>query len=147
VLGVALATVAGCGGQPRPATPLDWDGTPKVFLVPGLRSDRVLIGRVQNMSERTLRLAAARLVIRDAGGRALAGSVGFTTTYAHGLWGAFQQPSAVPTAELLRLGRAVMLSPGASVPFYAAWRVRPGARPPLRLDYIDGTLTLPALPS
>jgi hypothetical protein len=101
---------------------------------------------VQNTSLRTLKLTAARLVLRDAQGRRLRASAGFTTTYAHGLFGAFQQPSSLPTAELLRLGRVVELKPGTSAPFYAAWRLPRGVRGDgaVRVDYGMGTLLLPA---
>jgi hypothetical protein len=144
-LTVAAAIGAGCGGgHDALLRPLAWDGKPNVYVPRGLPHDRVLIGRVRNSSSRTLRLSAARLVVRDAGGTRLAGSAAFTATYAHGLFGAFQQPSVTPPAELVRLGRVVTLAPGASAPFYAAWRLVPRVHQPVRLDYAVGALPLPA---
>jgi hypothetical protein len=64
----------------------------------------------------------------------------FTNTYAHGLFGAFQQPSHLPPAELVRLGRVLDLAPGATAPFFAAWRLARGSREPVRVDYGAGTL-------
>jgi hypothetical protein len=145
-LGLAAAAfAAGCGGSHAAAgPPLAWDGKPQVYVPRTLPLDRVLIGRVRNSSSRTLHLSAARLVVRDARGKPLAGSAAFTTTYAHGLFGAFQQPSVIPPKELVRLGRVVTLAPGASAPFYAAWRLAPHVHQPVRLDYTAGALPLPA---
>src|SRR5207247_10023545 len=105
--------------------------------------DRVVIARVRNTGKQTLHLVASDLVIRDADGHALRGSsAGFTNTFAHGLFGAYQQPKPVPPAELLRLGKAVYIPAGASVPFYAAWRLEPGTREPVRIDYGRGSITV-----
>ena len=145
VAAAAVGALAAAGGRGATArlTPLAWDGKPSVYVPHGLPRDRVLIGRVRNSSSRTLQLSAARLVIRDARGKRLAGSAAFTATYAHGLFGAFQQPSRLPPAELVRLGRVVTLAPGAGAPFYAAWRLGPHVQEPLRVDYALGALPLP----
>jgi hypothetical protein len=147
VFGAGIAVASRRGDSAPPVGALGWAGAPpQVFRLPTLPRDRVALGRVQNTSLRTLKLTAARLVVRDARGRRLAASAGFTTSYAHGLFGAFQQPSSLPTAELLRLGKAVELKPGTSAPFYAAWRLPRGARGDgaVRVDYGTGTLVLPA---
>ena len=147
VFAAGIAVAARRSESAPPAGALGWaDAPPQVFRLPALPRDRVAVGRVQNTSLRTLRLTAARLVVRDAHGRRLEASAGFTTSYAHGLFGAFQQPSSLPTAELLRLGRVVELKPGTTAPFYAAWRLPPGAggAREVRVDYGAGTLVLPA---
>ncbi|MDX6702692.1 MAG: hypothetical protein QOF26_2918 [Baekduia sp.] len=143
---IATMAVAGCGGGGAGVRRGDlvWEQPPLEFVPQGLASDRVVVGRVRNDSLRPLRLVAARVVVRDGAGRALRASVGFTTTYAHGLFGAFQQPSALPTEELVRLGRVVELRPGETAPFYAAWRMPAGTRGPVHVDYGAGDLTLPA---
>jgi hypothetical protein len=146
VLAAGITIAARRSESAPPVGALGWaDAPPQVFRLPALPRDRVAVGRVQNTSLRTLRLTAGRLVIRDAQGRRLQASAGFTTTYAHGLFGAFQQPSSLPTAELLRLGRVIELKPGTSAPFYAAWRLPRGARGAreVRVDYGSGTLVLP----
>jgi hypothetical protein len=141
----ALAIVlAGCGGSGsgKPSG-LAWAGRPHVYRSHDLPNDRVVVARVRNVGRATLHLVAAKLVVRDANGRALKGSAGFTTTFAHGLFGAFQQPTPVPPAELVRLGKVIYLPPGASVPFYAAWRLGPGDREPVTVDYGSGRLPVP----
>lgn len=151
---IAAAGVAGCGGGsgaattatgPRAGAGLEWQGTPHVFRSRGLPHDRVVIARVRNAGTTTLHLFAARLRVRDAGGHALRASAGFTTTFAHGLYGVFQQPaSGEPVAEQIRLGKIVYLPPGGSAPFYAAWHMTPAAKEPVRVDYGTGTLAVPA---
>ncbi|MDX6640911.1 MAG: hypothetical protein QOF12_1922 [Solirubrobacteraceae bacterium] len=151
VLGGALALLAGgCGGggshadRPRAATGLTWAGKPQVYRSRGLPRDRVVIARVRNAGSTTLHLVAARLKVRDAHGRALRASAAFSTTFAHGLYGAYQQPAAgEPVAEQIRLGKIIYLAPGASAPFYAAWRLTPGAREPVHVDYGSGSLAIP----
>jgi hypothetical protein len=140
---LALA-VGGCGGTGSTSSDLAWQGKPAVFVTRGLPHDRVVIARVRNTGKGTLHLIAANLRVRDADGHALKGSAGFTNTYAHGLFGAFQQPAHLPVAELLRLGKIVYLPPGASVPFYAAWHLAPGSKEPVHIDYGPGTLAVPA---
>jgi hypothetical protein len=150
VLGGALALLAGgCGGgshanRPPAATGLAWAGKPQVYRSRGLPRDRVVIARVRNAGSTTLHLVAARLRVRDAGGRVLRASAAFSTTFAHGLYGAYQQPAGgEPVAEQIRLGKIIYLAPGASAPFYAAWRLTPGAREPVHVDYGSGSLAIP----
>jgi hypothetical protein len=133
---------AGCGAGTAHG-PLSWSATPQVFRQRDLPSDRILIGQVRNASKRTLRILAATLRIRDVKGRVLESSAGFVANYAHGLFGAFQQPSAQPLRELLRLGRLVILQPGTTSPLFAAWRLPVNAREPVSIDYGNGTLTVP----
>jgi hypothetical protein len=141
----ALAGV-GCGTDDRSGA-LAWVGKPQVVRLRALPHDRVVIARVRNTGKDTLHLVASRLVVRDADGHALKGSsAAFTNTFAHGLFGAYQQPDPVPPAELLRLGKAVYIPAGASVPFYAAWHLAPGTREPVRIDYGIGSITVPAGP-
>jgi hypothetical protein len=146
-LGIAavVVAVAGCGGGDRPdAGRLSWVGKPQVFKARNLPSDRVVIARVRNTGSKTLHLFGSKLKVRDAKGRALDASAGFTTTFAHGLYGALQQPAGgPPAAELIRLGKAIYLPAGGSAPFYAAWRLKAGAKEPVRIDYGTGSLTVP----
>lgn len=141
----ALAVVAGgcSSGHKQPHGALEWDGTPQVFAPRDLPRDRIVLGRVRNASSHTLNLVAARLVVRDAAGKPLRSSAAYTASYAHGLFGAFQQPSQLPQSEVARLGRAIYLTPAHSAPFYAAWRLTPGSREPVRIDYGGGSLSIP----
>lgn len=140
----ACAALAGCGGGGSHATTsLAWDGAPQAFKARGLPRDGIVVGKVRNTTKRTLHFTAASLFVRDAAGRRLRSSAAFTTTYAHGLFGALEQPGYLPQAELRRLGKIVDLPPGQSAPFYAAWRLAAGSRAPVRVDYGSGALTVP----
>jgi hypothetical protein len=145
---VALAALvlslagAGCGARTARG-PLSWSATPQVFQQRDLPSDRILLGQIHNASKRTLRILATTLRIRDAKGHVLESSAGFVASYAHGLFGAFQQPSAQPVRELLRLGRLVILQPGATSPLFAAWRLPANAHEPVSIDYGNGKLAVP----
>jgi hypothetical protein len=143
---IAVAfVVAGCGGGGSHASaPLEWDGAPKAFQPRGLPRDGVVLGKVRNTTKRTLHFEASSLFVRDASGRRLRSSAAFTETYAHGLFGALQQPDHLPQTELRRLGKIIDLPPGDSAPFYAAWRLANGSRTPVRVDYGSGSLAVPA---
>jgi hypothetical protein len=146
----ALAVaIAGCGGSPKPDSGrLSWAGKPSVYRARDLPNDRVVIARVRNTGSKTLHLIGSKLVVRDANGRVLDASASFTTTFAHGLYGALQQPAGgPPPAELIRLGKAIYLPAGGSAPFYAAWRLAAGTKEPVRIDYGTGSLAVPAATS
>ena len=147
LLAAALATivVAGCGGDDKPKEgKLSWLGKPNVFKARNLPNDRVVIARVHNTGSKTLHLIGSKLVVRDANGRALKTTAAFNTTFAHGLYGALQQPpGGPPVGELVRLGKVIYLPAGGSAPFYAAWRLRPGTREPVHIDYGTGSLVVP----
>jgi hypothetical protein len=141
--GAVALGAAGCGGGGDKHEGLAWEGKPNVFISRNLPNDRVVIARVRNTGSRTLHLIAKDVQVRDAGGRVLKASAGFSTTFAHGLFGALQQPDPVPQAELIRLGKVVYIAAGASVPFYAAWRLTPGTKEPVVIDYGPGALAVP----
>jgi hypothetical protein len=137
---VAAAAPAACGGD---APPLAWQGAVRGTTPPTLPTDRVLLARVRNTSDEPVRIDSRTIVVRDAGGRVLAGSVRFSHTFAHGLYGVFQQPGELPPDEVRRLGIAVTVPPTGSAPITVAWRLSPGAREPARLEYERGALALP----
>jgi len=147
VAGLALAAtvaLAACGAGEKKAGQLSWAGKPNVYKAHNLPNDRVVIARVKNTGDKTLHLVGAKLVVRDADGHPLETTAAFNTTFAHGLYGALQQPAGgPPSAELARLGKAIYLPAGGSVPFYAAWRLKPGAKEPVRIDYGTGSLAVP----
>jgi len=160
--GAALAA-AGCGGGgggggggPAPTATtaassptagghgVAWSGKPLVFRARNLPSDRVVIAHVRNAGHHTLQILAADVKVRDAAGHALRSSAGFTNNFAHGLFGAFQQPRRLPPAELLRLGKMILLQAGSTAPFFAAWRVTRHTKLPVHVDLgRGGTLVLP----
>ena len=145
LVAVTALAAAGCGGDAKkPDRQLSWKGRPDVFKARNLPDDRVVIAHVRNTGSKTLHLVAAELKVRDANGHALKASAAFNTTFAHGLYGALEQPAGgPPAAELQRLGKSIYLSAGASAPFYAAWRLKPGTKEPVRIDYGAGSLAVP----
>jgi hypothetical protein len=143
VLAVAVLAAAGCGGQGTADGGLAWDGEPQVFRSKNLPDDRVVIARVRNTGDKTLHLVAADLKVRGADGKPVQATAAFATNFAHGLFGMLQQPNPVPPNELRRLGKVVDIPPDASVPFYAAWRLKAGTREPVRIDWGDGDLDVP----
>jgi hypothetical protein len=145
IVATALALACGgCGGQKRAQAALAWAGKPHVYRAQHLPRDRVVIAQVRNAGTKTLHLVGARLIVRDATGRALAATAAFNTTFAHGLYGALEQPpGGPPVAELARLGKAIYLPAGGSVPFYAAWRLDSRAKEPVRIDWGGGSLAVP----
>jgi hypothetical protein len=144
-IAVIAIVVAGCGGGDKPtAGRLSWLGKPNVYKARNLPNDRVVIAHVRNTGSKTLHLVGSKLVVRDAHGHRLDATAAFTTTFAHGLYGALQQPAGgPPAAELIRLGKTVYIPAGGSAPFYAAWRLHPRTKEPVRIDYGTGSLAVP----
>jgi hypothetical protein len=142
--GVAFA-LGGCGGD-TPRTnrgDLVWSQEPLLFQAIHLPRDRVLIGTVRNRSSQPLNLVANRLTVRDAENHRLRGYAVFTNTFAHGLYGAYQQPNPVPPAELRRLGHVITLGPHQTAPLTVAYRLTAHTHAPLRVDYGRGALSVP----
>ena len=150
---VIAASVLGCGGTASKGRSghsdasgrgVVWAGRPQLFRPRTLPSDRVILGRIRNVGGRTLALHAADVAVRDARGRRIPGATAaFTASYAHGLFGALQQPSRLPLAEEVRLGRLIDLLPGATVPFYVAWHLPAGVREPVTIIVGRSTLSEP----
>jgi hypothetical protein len=143
---VAAIAFAGCGGGDDGGVrqALAWKGTPEVFQPGALRRDRVLVGTLRNASGKGMTLRSAKVVVRDGAGRRLPGAARFTNAYAHGLFGVFQQPSALPDRELARLGYVRELLPDAETPVFVAWRQPPGTTDPVRVELGPATLRVPA---
>jgi hypothetical protein len=141
---IAATALTGCGGGGGAAhQPLAWTQAPQVFRPRDLPRDRVALGHVRNASNHAITVDTRRVVVRDARGHALEATVRFIAAYAHGLFGAFQQPGYLPQGELRRLGIVVELPPGQEEPLSVAFRLRPDSRLPARIDYGRGTLAIP----
>jgi len=150
LLGLGSSACGGSGSRTAAAPPpgsgqgLQWAAAPQVFRPRGLLRDRILLGRIVNDGPRTLELRSSEIVLRDAGGRRIPGATGaFTASYAHGLFGALQQPSVLPPAELARLGRLISLQPATSTPFFAAWHLPARARQPVSVELGGSRLEVP----
>ena len=144
---ILVALLAGCGGgsdaaqQPGEA-PLSWVEPPYVGtpskLIPG---DHVVLGEIRNNSQRRVDVHYSEVRLLEADGDAVAAAVRFTNTPGHGLYPPTREPDSVRPAEDLRIGRAIKLEPGKSVPLVVSWR---GDAKPVTIDYRDGRLAIPA---
>ncbi len=103
---------------------LRFESDPAVLAPALLPDDRIVYGVIQNDSLRKLRASTERFSVRDSDGKRMVGSIRFAAGYAHGLYGAFQQPESDRRGELLRLGIAVVLESGATAPVTISYRVR-----------------------
>jgi hypothetical protein len=136
---VTAAVLAGCGGSSGSPASLAFDGKVQAYKPADLASDRVVVAKVRNRGDAPLKLDTRKIVIRDAAGEPLGASVRFVAAgFAHGLFGAFQQPSSLPPVEVRRLGIAITLPPGKVAPITVAWRLKKGNREPAVLDYGKG---------
>lgn len=147
VAGTATVVAAGGAGDgARPGVPLDWSGTPRVSTVPELPRDRILTGRLKNTSTRDLRLEADAVRLVDADGRPLRSTARFAAAFGHGLYSPRDAPDEVAAAEQARLGTAVVVRRGQSVPVTLSWRLGRQGRPPTEARFGERALKLPGQP-
>lgn len=123
-------------------TVLAWDEEPLSFVLPTLPDDRIAYGTVRNVGLDRVDASAADFEVRDANGERLEASIQFIGAYAHGIYGAFQQPAQTPEFEQQRLGRTVKLEPGQTRPLTVSYRLTDGAELPATVVYA-GTDALP----
>jgi hypothetical protein len=146
---VAAALIAaGCGssgeGASGDAGPLGWKGEPVLTVADNLPDDRILVGTVRNVSIREeLKLDATTVVVRDAAGKRLEAFALFSHTYAHGLYGQAEAPDGPLGEDRERLGYVRTVKPGEEAPVTVAYRLTKATRPPLRIDYGPGELSVP----
>jgi hypothetical protein len=147
VLVAALAAVAplACGGDGSEGTgALVWVKQPTLVKQETLPRDRVLVGMVRNDSLRRITLKATGVRALDGDGNALEGNATFIRGYVHPLYPPTRPPAGgLPDSELIRLGRVVRLDPGKRSHLSVAWRLKPGGKPPVRIDYGFGWLPIP----
>lgn len=143
---VALATT-GCGDDADGAGggDLAWLKDPVVFTPENLPDDRTMSGDVRNDSLRKIRVRAKTMAVVDAAGTRYDTAARFLKAYSHGLYPPLQRPTGADDSTQARLsGEYADLEPRQKAPLTVSWRTKPGMKPPLRLDYGDGALTIPA---
>jgi hypothetical protein len=142
---LAAAALGGCGSDEQPAGELHWTAKPRVFTHPTLRSDRILTGTVRNDGLRPVEVKAREVRLVDSDGRPLQSTAVFVRGYLHGLYPPTRPPAGgVPEREQQRTGDLLKLAPGRTAPLTLSWRLRPGAKPPVRADYPGGSLPIPS---
>ena len=143
VVAVALL-LAGCGGDDKPAKDsLAWFDTPKVIVPKTLRQDRILQADVHNDSGSKVRVSAADIKVFDDRGRPLKASATFARGYLHSLYPPTRGPASLPDSELERLGKLAQIDPGDTATLTVSWREPGGKRTAARIDYGQGSLTIP----
>ena len=143
---VALAALAplACGGGGGDTGDLVWDGEPSIVRQETLPRDRVLNGFVRNDSLRRITIEAKDVRAVDEDGNALRGQATFIRAYIHPLYPPTRPPpGGLPDSERIRLGQLVRLEPGKKTHLSVAWRLAPGDKPPVRVDYGFGSLSIP----
>jgi hypothetical protein len=142
LLGLALV---GCSGNSKGADkPLTWQDSPRLIKTP--RHDRVLIGRVTNVSGERLVVEAKNVKLIDSDSRRVRASVAFISSFVKSNFPHNNGPMRIPEAEQVRLGQLAEIDPGASSPLTVAWHEPPGPASAVRIDYGRGALPVPAVP-
>ena len=132
---LVIALSGSGGGGLSPSSALAWDSAPKVIRPADLQHDRVAYGTIRNNSLRPVKISAADLEVLDANQRPVRHSARFIASFAHGLYGAFQQPDVMPELEQLRLGYLAKLNPGQESPLLVSAHLNKGSELPLRVYY------------
>jgi hypothetical protein len=138
-----VVAVTGCGAEGKSANPLEWKTEPDVIVPPKLRGDRILRGDVTNGSLDRVVVEAKDIRLVDADGRQVGGTATFLSGYAHSIFPPTNQPSPYPESERQRLGKVARIEPGQSAPLTVSWHEPKGPRTPVRIDYGNGTLSIP----
>ena len=143
VVAVALL-LGGCGGDDKPAKDsLAWFDTPKVIVPKTLRHDRILQADVHNDSGSKVRVSAADIKVFDDRGHPLKASATFARGYLHSLYPPTRGPASLPDTELERLGKLAEIAPGDTATLTVSWREPGGRRTAARIDYGQGSLSIP----
>jgi hypothetical protein len=130
------------GGAEGGSGDLAWSGTPHLYQS-GKPTDRVLYGRMQNTSIRSIALDVDTVKVVDADGHAVRSSVVFLQAFAHSLFAWSQRPAKLTKFERRRLGQIATVRPGKTLPVTVSWRVPPGGKPPVRVDFGTSSIALP----
>ena len=142
VAAVAAAAPLACGGGDT--GDLVWAGKPTILRQETLPRDRVINGFVRNDSLRRITIEAKDVHAVDEDGEALQGQATFIRSYIHPLYPPTRPPpGGLPDSERIRLGQLVRLEPGKKTHLSVAWRLAPGAKPPVRIEYGFGSLPIP----
>ncbi len=147
---VAGAVALAGGGEDGAARSTDgavrWDGEPRLLKPPELPRDRVLAGRLKNVTVRQVRLDVREARLLDADGRELQSTITFASGFAHGLYSPRNTPEEPePEFEARRLGNLAVLEAGQTTPFTLSWRLPEGASPPVHVDL--GLASIPVPPT
>jgi hypothetical protein len=140
---VVVVALLVTGGDSTGAA-LAWEGEKRVFQS-GKPTDRVLTGQVKNTSLEDVTIDVEDIRLLDAEGREVQSTARFLAAFAHGRypWSLRgDDPRALGSQERTLIGEMAKLRPGQVAPLTLSWRVPPGARPPVRVDFGSTSLAL-----
>ena len=140
----AVVVIALLAGDSAPRAVLAWEGETTVFQS-GKPTDRVLTGKVRNTSRDDVTLDVEDIRLVDADGRELQSTARFLAAFAHGRypWSLRgDDPRALGSQERTLIGEMARLRPGQVAPLTLSWRVPPGGRPPVQVDFGSTSLAL-----
>jgi hypothetical protein len=132
---LVLALSGSGGGGLSPGSALTWDSAPTVIRPSDLPHDRVTYGTIRNESLRPLKISVNDLSVLDGAGKPVRATERFIPSFAHGLYGAFQQPDSMPEPEQLRLGYLASMNPGQTSPLLVSVHLKPSSELPLSVFY------------
>lgn len=135
VVALIVALSASGGGSLSPGSTLAWDKAPTVIEPADLPNDRVTFGTIRNDGLREVKISVDDLEVRDANDRPVRATERFIASFAHGLYGAFQQPDSMPEPEQERLGYLAKLNPGEKSPLLVSVHMAKSRALPLRVYY------------
>lgn len=143
-----LAVVAaGCGDQEAASdgASLRWVGAARIFTPDELPDDRVMSGRLKNVSAAELRLDADEARLVDGEGANVTAAVVFSASVGHGLYSPrARQVEPDPESLRRRLGELAVLAPGETTPVTLAWRLADDQAFPTRLEVGSVEIDMPA---
>jgi hypothetical protein len=145
----AVMLVAGCGGgdDREPAGSLRWEKDRVLVKPETLPNDRIVAGTLRNDGQDRADLVAKELKLRTADGGTVPTNAAFIRSFAHGMYPPTRLPGGKePITEQLRLGQIARVLPGKSVPLTVSWRQKPGAAPPVRIEWSGGSIPIPDKP-
>ena len=149
LVAVAALVLVGRGGdggsRAEPAIRLQWEGKTTLVKVPELPRDRILAGRVRNVSLKPVKVAVERIEVVDGRGRPLKHSARFLSAFAHGLYPPSEKIADPGTFERTRLGEIATIKPGQSLPLTLSWRMATTRGPePAEVRFGGGSLPIAA---
>ena len=142
IVTAVLAAIAPGMVSGHKATPLRWEGAPRMTTMAGTVGDRLLFGHVVNHSDRRVKLRAAEVHVLDADGDELRTSAAYADGFVPGVTlRGYESDLYGADEETATVGREIALAPGASAPLSISFSAPDGERASA-IEYGGGRLKL-----
>ena len=123
---------------------LAWRGTPIVLRNPNLPHDRIVSGHLIDKGLKPVKLHSRQVRVQDDHGTRVDAAASFVSSFVHRLYPPDRPPpGGLSEYELERIGFIHRVSPGQTVPFTVAWRLKPGDPKPTEVVLDGAVLELP----